>query len=113
MKVKVLENTAAWRRMGDWFLVVFVPLYHVVGGFFILQFLLTAEYTWGRTLKMFVLFLSNLILGYEFVYRELETTHPDWTATTLRKCVIKYSVIPFSAGMAAALVLIMIRSSAH
>ncbi len=111
--MKVLEDTAVWRRMGDCFLCVFVPLYHVVGGFFILEFLLTAEYTWGRTLRMFVLFLSNLILGYEFVYRELETSHPDWTARTLRKSVMKYSVIPFSAGMAAALVLIMIRSSAH
>ena len=111
--MKALETTAAWRRMGGCFLGVFVPLYHVVGGFFILEFLLTAEYTWGRTLRMFVLFLSNLILGYEFVYRELETSHPDWTTGTLRKSVMKYSVIPFSAGMTAALVLIMIRFSAH
>ncbi len=108
--MKVIEDTASWRRMGGCFLGVFVPLYHVVGGFFILQFILTAEYTWGRTLKTFVLLLSNLILGYEFVYRELETTHPDWTAATLRKSVMKYSVIPFSAGMATALVLIVIRS---
>jgi len=111
--MKVLEDTAAWRRMGGCFLGVFVPLYHVVGGFFILEFLVTGEYTWGRTLRMFVLFLSNLILGYEFVYRELQTTHPDWTAGALRKSVMKYSVIPFSTGMAAALVLIMIRYSAH
>ena len=96
--------------MGGCFLGVVVPLYHVVGGFFILEFVLTAEYTWGRTLRMFVLLLSNLVLGYEFVYRELETTHPEWTAAMLRNSVMKYSVIPFSAGMAAALILIMIRS---
>ena len=111
--MKALENTAVWRRMGGCFLGVFVPLYHVVGGFFSLEFLLTGEYTWGRTLRMFVLFLSNLVLGYEFVYRELETTHPDWTARALGKSVLKYSAIPFSVGMGAALILMMIRSSAH
>jgi hypothetical protein len=111
--MKALESTAAWRRMGDCFLGVVVPLYHVVGGYFILEFLLTAEYTWGRTLRMLVLFLSNLILGYEFVYRDLETRHPDWTVGALKRSVMKYSVIPFSTGMAVALMLIIIRSLAH
>ena len=95
--------------MGNLFLGVFVPIYHIAGGFFIVQFLLTAEYTWGHTLRTFVLFLSNLILAYEFVYRDLQTTHPEWPGEILRKCVMKYSVIPFLAGMAAALMLQIIR----
>jgi hypothetical protein len=111
--MKVLEETAVWRLMGGCFLGVIVPLYHVLGGFVILEFLLTWEYTWGRTLRIFVLFLSNLILAYEFVYRELETTHPDWTARALRKSLMKYSVIPFSVGMTAALILIIIKALGH
>ena len=103
--MKALESTAAWRRMEGCFLRVIVPIYHVVGGFFILDFILAGEYTWGRTLRTLVLLLSNLILGYEFVYRELQTAHPDWIAVTLRNSVLKYSVVPFVAGMAASLVL--------
>ena len=95
--------------MGNLFLGVFVPIYHIAGGFFTVQFFLTAEYTWGYTLRTFVLFLSNLILAYEFVYRDLQTTHPEWPGEILKKCVMKYSVIPFAAGMAAALIPQIIR----
>jgi hypothetical protein len=107
--MKALETTAAWRCLGNVFLCVVVPVFHFVGGFFILEFFLSADYTWGYSLRTLVLFLSNLVLGYEFVYRDLQTTHPHWPAETLRKSVMKYSVIPFSAGAASALMLHVIR----
>jgi len=59
------------RSYGGFFLVVVIPIVHAVGGFFILDFLLSGNYTWGRTLRTFVLFMSNLVLAYEFVYRDL------------------------------------------
>jgi hypothetical protein len=109
LETKALEATAAWRRMGNIFLGVVVPIFHVTGGFFILEFFLSADYTWGRSLRILVLILGNVIMGYEFVYRDLQTTHPHWPAETLRKSVMRYSVLPFAAGMTASLVLYMIK----
>jgi hypothetical protein len=95
--------------MGNLFLGVFVPIYHIAGGFFIVQFFVSAEYTWGYSLRTFVLFMSNLVLAYEFVYRDLQANHPEWPKEILKKSVMKYSVIPFSAGVAVALMLQSIR----
>jgi hypothetical protein len=101
----VLEHTAGWRRFGNFFLIVVVPIVHAAGGFFIADFLLSGQYTWGRTLRTFVLALSNLILAFEFVYRDLQAQHPDWSGNRLMKSVMAYSVIPFAVGMAALLAL--------
>jgi hypothetical protein len=101
--MKAIESTAAWRRLGNLCLVVCVPIFHIFCGYFILEFILSADYTWGRTTRIFVVFLSNLVLGYEFVYRDLQTTHPDWSKELLQRSVMKYSVIPFLIGMATAL----------
>jgi hypothetical protein len=101
----VLEHTAGWRRFGSFFLVVVVPIVHAAGGFFIFDFVLSGQYTWGRTLRTFVLALSNLILAYEFVYRDLQAQHPDWPGSRLMRSVTAYCIIPFAAGMTALLVL--------
>lgn len=101
----VAESTAGWRRLGDIFLWVVVPTVHASGGFFISDFLLSGQYTWGRTLRTFVLFLSNLILAYEFVYRDLQTSHPEWPGGRLLRSVMGYSVIPFAVGMAVLVIL--------
>ena len=101
----VLEQTAVWQRLGGFLLVVVIPVYHAVGGFFILDFVLSGQYTWGRTLRTFVLVLSNLVLGFEFVYRDLQTQHPEWPGNRLMKSVMTYSVIPFVVGMGALLAL--------
>jgi hypothetical protein len=100
-----VESTRGWRLFGDFFLVVVVPIVHAAGGFFILDFILSGQYTWGRTLRTVVLLLSNLILAYEFVYRELQSHHPEWPGSRLLKSVMGYSVIPFAVGMAALLLL--------
>ena len=109
IETRALEATAAWRRMGNLFLGLVVPIFHFTGGFFILEFFLSADYTWGRSLRTLVLFLSNVIMGYEFVYRDLQTAHPHWAGETLKKSVMRYSFIPFSAGMTVVLTLYIIR----
>src|SRR2546427_11546935 len=89
-----------FRFFGGFFLVVVIPTVHAAGGFFILDFLLSGNYTWGRTLRTFVLFMSNLVLAYEFVYRDLQARRPDWPDQRLLKSVLTYSVFPFCVGMA-------------
>ncbi len=88
------------------FLVLVVPIVNAIGGFFILDFLLSGQYTWGRTLRTFVLSLSLLVLAYEFVYRDLQTRHPEWPGRRLLNHVLGYSVIPFFGGMALLLLLL-------
>jgi len=105
----VVERSADGRRWDGFFLVVLVPIYHAVGGFFVLDFILSAQYTWGRTLRTFVLLLSNLVLAFEFVYRDLCANRPDWPRERVLKSVMKYCVIPFGVGMAALLVLFAIK----
>ena len=102
------EGSSGWRWGGDFFLLVVIPIIHVAGGFFVLDFLLSGQYTWGRTLRTFTLFLSNLVLAYEFVYRDLQARHPEWRGRRLLKNVVGYSVIPFVGGMTALVVLLAV-----
>ncbi len=88
------------------FLVLVVPIVNVIGGFFILDFLLSGQYTWGRTLRILVLSLSLLVLVYEFVYRDLQMRHPEWPGRRLLNRVLGYAVIPFFSGMVMLLLLL-------
>jgi len=90
------------------FLAGVVPIVNAIGGFFTLDFLLSGQYTWGRTLRTFVLSLSLLVLAYEFVYRDLQTRHPEWTGRRLLNHVLGYSVAPFFGGMALLLLLLAV-----
>ncbi len=81
------------------FLGLIVPVVHAIGGFFTLDFLLSGRYTWGRTLKVLVLSLSLLVLAYEFVYRDLQARHPEWSPRRLLKRVALHTALPFAAGM--------------
>src|SRR3989449_9031109 len=89
-----------FRFFGGFFLVVVIPTVHAAGGFFILGFLLSGNYTGGRTLRTFVLFMSNLVLAYEFGYRDLQARHTDWSDQRLLKSALTYSVFSFCVGMA-------------
>ena len=96
------------RSFDGFFLVVVIPIVHAAGGFFILDFLLSGNYAWGRTLRTFVLFMSNLVLAYEFVYRDLQARHPDWSDQCLLRSVLTYSVIPFCVGMVGLVLLLAV-----
>ena len=102
------EQFPSLRSFGGFFLVVVIPTVHAAGGFFILDFMLSGNYTWGRTLRTFVLFMSNLVLAYEFVYRDLQARHSDWSDQRLLKSVLTYSIIPFCVGMAALVLLLAV-----
>ena len=100
------DDSPGLRWWNGAFLLVVVPLVNAIGGFFVLDFLLSGQYTWGRTLRTFVLSLSLLVLAYEFVYRDLRARHPEWTGRRAMKRVMGYSVIPFFSGMALLLLLL-------
>lgn len=102
------QGSPGSRRWNGAFLVIVVPIVHATGGFFILDFLLSGQYTWGRTLRTCTLSLSLLVLAYEFVYRDLQTRHPEWTGRRLLNHVLGYSVIPFFGGMALLLLLLAV-----
>ena len=102
------EGSPGSRWWNGAFLVVVVPLVNAIGGFFTLDFLLSGQYTWGRTLRTFVLSLSLLVLAYEFVYRDLRVRHPEWTCRRALKYVLGYSVFPFLGGMGLLLLLLAV-----
>src|SRR5256712_11357778 len=87
------------RSYGGFFLFVVIPIVHATGGFFILDFLLRGHYTWGRTLRTFVLFMSNLVLAYEVVYRGLQARHTDWAAQRPLESVVSYLVFSLCRGL--------------
>lgn len=102
------QESPASRRWNGAFLILVVPIVNAIGGFFTLDFLLSGQYTWGRTLRTFTLLLSLLVLAYEFVYRDLQARHPEWLGRRLLNRVLGYSVVPFFGGMALLLLLLAI-----
>jgi len=100
------QGSPGSRRWNGAFLVLVAPTVNAIGGFFTLDFILSGQYTWGRTMRTFVLSLSLLILAYEFVYRELQARYPEWAGRRLLMHVLGYSVVPFLGGMALLLLLL-------
>ncbi len=100
------ESSPGLRWWNGAFLAVVVPIVNAIGGFFTLDFILSGQYTWGRTLRTFVLSLSLVVLAYEFVYRDLQARHPEWTGRRLLNHVLGYAVVPFFGGMALLLMLL-------
>src|SRR5436309_15668625 len=100
------ERFPSLRSFGGFFLVVVIPTVHAAGGFFILDFLLSGNYTCGRSLRTFVLFMSNLVLAYEIVFRALQACFPDWPDQRHLRSVLTYSVFPLCVGIAALLVVL-------
>lgn len=49
---------------------VLAPLILLFSGFFTANFLISGQYTWPRTSRVFALTLTILILSYEFIYKE-------------------------------------------
>jgi hypothetical protein len=50
--------------------LILAPLILLVSGFFTANFLISGQYTWPRTSRVFALTLTAAILSYEFVYKE-------------------------------------------
>lgn len=74
---------------------VLAPLLFLSSGFFTANFIVSGHYSWPRTSRVFVLTLTLLILGFEFIYKDqtVRATSPDRAlAAVLYSCAITYAV---------------------
>lgn len=67
----------------------------VFSGFFTASFLISGQYTWPRTSRIFALTLTVIVLSYEFVYKEQRArlgTEEQARAAVLYSCMIPYVI---------------------
>ncbi|MGQ0810539.1 MAG: hypothetical protein ACT4OO_04860 [Nitrospiraceae bacterium] len=71
------------------------PLILFVSGFFTASFLLSGQYSWPRTSRVFVLTVTIAVFTYEFVYKEQlarSATQDRALRTVFYSCVIPYLI---------------------
>ena len=83
--------------------LVLAPLILLLSGFFTVNFLISGQYTWPRTSRVFALTLTAAILSYEFVYKEQVAR--AGSADRARQSVLYSCAIPYLIGAAIMLVL--------
>jgi hypothetical protein len=69
------------------------PLVLLCSGFFTANFVISGQYSWPLTSRVFVLTLTVLVLSYEFVYKEQLAQHGSShraKIAILRSCLIPY-----------------------
>lgn len=78
---------------------VLAPSVMVFGGFFTANFLISGQYTWPRTSRVFALSLTVIVLSYEFVYKEQRARLG--TGEQARTAVLYSCLIPYVIGVLA------------
>lgn len=74
------------------------PLTLLLSGFFTANFLISGQYTWPRTSRVFALTLTAIILSYEFVYKEQLAR---FGSNERARTALRYScVVPYLIGVA-------------
>ena len=76
-------------------LYVLAPLVLLSSGFFTANFIVSGQYTWPRTSRVFALTVTLLILAYEFVYKEQRAglaSHDRALHAVLYSCLIPYAI---------------------
>ncbi len=74
---------------------VLAPILFLSSGFFTANFIVSGQYTWPRTSRVFVLTLTLLILAYEFIYKDptVRSNSPDRAFNAvLYSCVAPYAL---------------------
>lgn len=75
--------------------LVVAPLVLLSSGFFTADFILSGQFTWPRTSRVFVLTVTVLVLGYEFVYKEQlarSGSHDRALSSVFYSCVLPYVI---------------------
>jgi len=83
--------------------LVLAPTILLASGFFTANFLISGQYTWPRTIRVFALTLTVLILTYEFVYKEQMARRGS--AKRARSSVLYSCVVPYLIGVALTFIL--------
>jgi len=77
--------------------LVLAPIILLLSGFFTTNFVISGQYTWPRTSRVFALTLTALILAYEFVYKEQLARRGS--TERARLSVLYACVVPYSVGV--------------
>jgi hypothetical protein len=77
--------------------LVLAPAVLLFSGFFTANFLISGQYTWPRTSRVFALTLTIAILSYEFLYKEQLARGA--TVDGARRIVLYSCIIPYMAGV--------------
>lgn len=77
--------------------LVLAPLILLFSGFFTASFIISGQYTWPRTSRVFALTLTVVILSYEFIYKEQLARAV--AADRARRALIHSCVIPYLIGV--------------
>ena len=75
--------------------VLALPLVLLSSGFFTANFIVSGQYTWPRTSRVFALTVTLLILAYEFVYKEQRAglaSHDRALHAVLYSCLAPYAL---------------------
>lgn len=77
--------------------LVLAPLILLFSGFFTANFLISGQYTWPRTSRVFALTLTIAILSYEFVYKEQLAQAA--TVERAKRVVLHSCIMPYGVGV--------------
>ncbi len=91
-------------RSRDWHYVlaefvrlVLAPLILLFSGFFTANFVISGQYTWPRSSRVFALTLTVLILSYEFIYKEQLAR--GVTVDRAKRVVLYWCIMPYALGV--------------
>jgi hypothetical protein len=92
-------------RFADIIRLVVAPMLLLFSGFFTMDFVLSGAYSWPRTSRILALSLTLAILIYEFIYKEQQVRHPEYSFERRVKMLLYSCVIPYVAGACALIAL--------
>jgi hypothetical protein len=90
------SSRPAWHGVfAQTILYVLAPLVLLMGGFFTANFIVSGQYSWPRSSRVFALTLTLAVLAYEFVYKEQCTrsgSHDRALQAVLYSCLVPYAL---------------------
>jgi hypothetical protein len=92
-------------RFADIIRLVVAPPLLFFSGFFTMDFLLSGAYSWPRTSRILALSLTLAILIYEFIYKEQQFRHPEYSFEQRVKMLVYSCAIPYAVGACALIAL--------
>lgn len=92
-------------RFADIIRLIVAPMLLLFSGFFTMDFVLSGAYSWPRTSRILALTLTLAILIYEFIYKEQQARHPEYSIKQRAKMLLYSCVIPYVMGACALIAL--------
>ena len=101
-----VAKAVVWQaRFADAIRMIVAPSLLFFSGFFTMDFVLSGAYSWPRTSRVLALTLTLAVLIYEFIYKEQQVRHPDYSRETRMKMLLYSCLIPYVVGAIALIAL--------